>query len=334
MWCATPNARCWWCGIKRRARAVREPKISSVIPGREQRQLRANPESCRAIVVARFRVRSPNGLAPRNDRLATIAVTQMGCPLDAPLSGRRPGIHTPQRRFGRCRRHHPGPAGLRSPRVARTLALLAPRAWPIEISTPATATTPSAVLERVARGWLRRMKPPTCQANRAAKPTQKQRAAEFAGRDRARQQCRSSPSPAAPPPRARRAVDRRPRPPVSAASLPASLHPPMQRDDEGAVVVVLRRHQRHGLPGGRERRAMRSPAGRSAMSARNRRDCIDTGRYDSRIAAMTGIGPDPGLGRRPATTARHRSVRIDARAADQRRPCRRSGAGRGWRAKL
>jgi hypothetical protein len=50
----------------------------------------------------------------------------------------------------------------------------------------------------------------------------------------------------------------------------------VQLDDEGAIILVLRLHQRHRLPG---RRQDRDPfATGVAMSARNRRDCIETGR--------------------------------------------------------
>ena len=70
------------------------------------------------------------------------------------------------------------------------------------------------------------------------------------------------------------------------------LHPSMQLGDEGAVVLVLRRHQRDGLPGRRKDRD--APAagtfdiGAKAAGLHRHRPVRQTDRRD------IGIGPDPG----------------------------------------
>ena len=95
------------------------------------------------------------------------------------------------------------------------------------------------------------------------------------------------------------------------------LHPSMQLGDEGAVAVVLRRHQGRGLP---TRRQDRDASATAAVltSARKRCCCIETGRDDSRIAldlVVTATGPN---GRRCSRTAPPPSARSDARRAQRR----------------
>ena len=69
-------------------------------------------------------------------------------------------------------------------------------------------------------------------------------------------------------------------------------HSPMQLGDKGAVAVILRRHQRDGLPGGRENRD--APAvgifdiGTKAARLHRYRPVGQTDRRD------IGVGPDPG----------------------------------------
>ena len=170
------------------------------------------------------------------------------------------------------------------------------------------------------RGRLRLMKPPMVQANQTRHADQKQRAGEFGSRkrpdeksdhgDRQQRQHRN-----------RHGIGHRPDAADQGSLAACRLHPSMQLGDEGAVALVLRRHQRDGLPGRRKdgdpplRRPFRYRRESGGIASTSVDTTDGSKRYRHTATRRTGG--------RSATTIRHPSVRIDTPTRSVT-PCRRS----------